>query len=195
MTAIPMKYAWLLSVLALTACKDPAINVDGERVQSRAGDRPAGQATAAPTAQVKAPTPVKNGHAAAPSIQWDDSISWKTWDEGSKLAKSSGKPIFLLVYANWCPHCKNLKTVFADPEVQKLADKMIMVRQDSDADDAGWLASRVGSFGSYVPRIFFLSADGSVKPELTSGNPKYPYFYTPDGVAQLKASMRQAAGG
>ena len=99
------------------------------------------------------------------------------------------------MYADWCPHCRNLKAVFADPEIMKLSESMVMVRQNSEADDAGWLSSRVGSYGSYVPRIFFLSPQGAVRPEITSTNPKYPYFYTPEGVALLKASMKRAAGG
>lgn len=187
---------WLVPLFSLTSCKDPALNVDGERVPSRSPDVPV--ATAAPTA---APPPATAAPAAAPKrpknepIVWDERVAWKTWQEGSKLAQSQKKPIFLLVYADWCPHCRSLKAVFDDPEVRKLADGLVMVRQDADADDAAWLSQKVGSYGSYVPRIFFLDAEGVVKPELNSGNQRFPYFYTPEGVAALKASMRRAAGG
>ena len=185
-----MKSAWLLLALTLVACKDPALNVDGERVESRAvSTRAAGKAVEQPVA------PPSTGKKGGGAIQWEDSLDWKTWEEGARLAKASNKPIFLMVYADWCPHCKNLKAVFNDAEIKKLSESMVMVRQNSESDDAGWLASRVGSFGSYVPRIFFLSPEGAVKPEITSANPKYPYFYTPEGVAMLKASMKRAAGG
>ena len=33
-------------------------------------------------------------------------------------AKTENKPVFYMVYANWCPHCKNIKaTTLKDPEV------------------------------------------------------------------------------
>jgi len=189
---------WLIGAGALVACKDPALNVDGERVPSRA--QAATTATGATTAAAHkatspAPTPAAAAKGKANAMQWDDSIPWKTWEEGSKLAQASKKPIFLLVYADWCPHCRNLKAVFADPEVQKLTEGMVMIRQDADDEGASWLTAKVGSYGGYVPRIFFLSPDGAVRPEITSNNPKFPYFYTPEGIAALKASMKRAAGG
>ena len=189
-----MRYACITGALLLDACKDPALNADQDRVPSRAGAATAAPQPAAtqPPAAAKAPAPAAKGKAA---MQWDDRIPWKSWEEGSKLARAQNKPIFLLVYADWCPHCRNLKAVFADAEVQKLAEGMVMIRQDADDDGATWLSAKVGSYGTYVPRIFFLAPDGSVRPEITSQNPKYPYFYTPEGIAMLKASMRKAAGG
>lgn len=185
-----MRTAWFAVALSLLACKDPALNADNERVPSRNTTE-----TASTKPQIKATPAAAPAKAKANAIQWDDQIPWKTWEEGSRLAKASNKPIFLLVYADWCPHCRNLKAVFADAEVQKLAGSMVMVRQDADDESAGWLSSKVGSYGGYVPRIFFLGADGAVKPEITSQNPKFPYFYTPEGIAMLKASMRKALGG
>jgi thiol:disulfide interchange protein len=189
------KLVVLSGALLLIACKDPVPNADNERVPSRT---PAAQApaTQAPAAQVTAPPArVAPARAKASPMQWDDKIPWKSWDEGARLAKASNKPIFLLVYADWCPHCRNLKAVFADAEVQKLAEGMVMIRQDADDDGATWLSAKVGSYGGYVPRIFFLAPDGTVKPEITSQNPKFPYFYTPEGIGLLKASMKKALGG
>jgi thioredoxin-related protein len=54
------------------------------------------------------------------SIQAQDSIRF---DESRlelvlQRAKIANKPIFYMVYANWCPHCKNIKaTTLKDPEV------------------------------------------------------------------------------
>jgi thioredoxin-related protein len=53
-------------------------------------------------------------------IQAQDSIRF---DESRlelvlQRAKIANKPIFYMVYANWCPHCKNIKaTTLKDPEV------------------------------------------------------------------------------
>ena len=54
------------------------------------------------------------------SIQAQDSIRF---DESRlelvlQRAKIANKPIFYMVYANWCPHCKNIKaTTLKDAEV------------------------------------------------------------------------------
>ena len=192
-----MKFAWLAFPILLVACKDPALNADNERVPSRSAE---GQPGAGIPAPVPTPAPVppapKPARAKANAIQWDDKISWaSSWEEGSKLAREGNKPIFLLVYADWCPHCRNLKAVFADDEVRQLAGRMVMIRQDADDEGASWLSAKVGSYGGYVPRIFFLSPDGTVRPEITSQNQKFPYFYTPEGVGLLKASMKKALDG
>jgi thiol-disulfide isomerase/thioredoxin len=183
----------LLLPLLSAACKDPALNVDGERVQPRASEGTKTGAVKA-TATTPAPSPTAAAKPKTNAIEWADSLAWKPWEEASKQAKASQKPMFLLVYADWCPHCRTLKPVFQDPEIAKLSEKFVMVRQDADADSP-WLAERVGHLGGYVPRIYFLAPDGTVKTEITSGNPKFPYFYTPEGIDALKASMKRAAGG
>lgn len=54
------------------------------------------------------------------TIQAQDSIRF---DESALEAviqrtKTENKPVFYMVYANWCPHCKNIKaTTLKDPEV------------------------------------------------------------------------------
>ncbi|MCS6898508.1 MAG: thioredoxin family protein [Myxococcales bacterium] len=190
-----MRFAWLAFPLLFAACKDPALNADHERIPSRSqGTQP----SAPPKPDLPHPptsAPSKHTRAKANAIVWDDKIHWSSWEEGLKLARESNKPIFLLVYADWCPHCRNLKAVFADSEIEQLAGRMVMIRQDADDEGASWLSAKVGAYGGYVPRIFFLSPDGTVRPEITSQNPKFPYFYTPDGIALLKASMRKAIDG
>jgi hypothetical protein len=45
-----------------------------------------------------------------------------------------------------------------------------------------------------VPRIFFFDSGGKIREELTSGHPRYPYFYAAEASDLLKRSMRQAIG-
>jgi len=153
-------------------------------------------------AQAKQTTPVaakkakKKPHTAKrgkPPIKWVDDIDWKGWSEGRALSAESGKPMCLVVYADWCPRCKELAPVFANPEVKALADKLVMVRADND-ERPEWLAA-YAQHGSYVPRIFFFDAAGQIREDVTSGHPRFPFFYTPRNLAALKASMRKAAGG
>lgn len=48
-------------------------------------------------------------------------------------------------------------------------------------------------YGSYLPRVLFFAPDGTVLSDLTSGHPRYPYFYAPMVSHRLLANMRTAA--
>lgn len=135
------------------------------------------------------------GHGGKPGdIKWGGAIEWKAWSDGLAAAKSSKKPICLVVYTDWCPRCKELAPVFEEPEMATLAKDFVMIRQDADEKPV-WLVEQFNQpYGGYVPRIFFLDADGNVRPEITSGNDRYPYFYTPRGKAALLRSMKQGKG-
>ena len=70
--------------------------------------------------------------------------------------------------------------------------RMVMISQDAD-ERPTWLAERFdGPYGSYVPRVFFLTSEGAVREDLQGGNPKYPYFFAPQAPDQLVAAMRRA---
>lgn len=132
-------------------------------------------------------------HGGAGEFKWAGPVQWKSWAEAQALAATEKKRIMLVVYANWCPRCRELAPVFADPEVARLAEGLVMVRQDSDEKPA-WL-DRYNEFGGYVPRIFFIEADGTVNPAITSGHPRYPYFFSSTQVESLKGAMRKAGEG
>lgn len=125
-------------------------------------------------------------------VNFPAGIKWLPWDAAVKQAKAKGKPICLVVYAHWCPKCRDLAPAFADPEIAKLAKELLMVHQNAD-DRPDWLAQRFGKFGGYVPRLFFLRPDGSVAEDIVSGHAKFPYFYQPHKLDQLKAAMAKAA--
>lgn len=99
----------------------------------------------------------------------------------------------VVVYADWCPHCRALGPVFADPEIEKLSKQFVMVRQNHD-DSPAWLEPYNQKFGGYVPRIFFFDKNGKMREDLTSGHPRYPYFYAAEQPEFLKRTMRQAVG-
>lgn len=126
--------------------------------------------------------------AAGPSL-----IDWLGWQDGLQRAATEHKAIGLLIYADWCPHCRELQPVWRDPETVRASRALVMIRQNADEQPA-WLPQRFGQFGTYVPRMFFLRPDGTMAPEIQSGNPKYPYFYTPQHAEALHAAMKRAAG-
>jgi len=67
-----------------------------------------------------------------------------------------------------------------------------MVKVDQDADE-GALAA-YSRHGGYVPRFFFLKPDGSVNTAITSGHPRFPYFFHSKQIDRLKAAMKKATG-
>jgi thiol:disulfide interchange protein len=134
------------------------------------------------------------GTAAAPAgkLDWGDQVKWHGWPEAQALARAEGKAIGLVVYADWCEHCQALAPVFASAPVAAAASQLVMVRQDQDARP-DWLVPLLEPYGSYLPRVLFFAPDGSVRRELTSGHPRYPYFYAPMVQSRLVANMRAAS--
>ncbi len=128
----------------------------------------------------------------SPPIDFPAGVKWLTWDQAQSIPATKRKPMALLVFAHWCPHCRSLAPAFADKEVVKLSQKLTMVRQDSDEKPA-WLKDKFGQYGGYVPRMFILAPDGRVAEEITSGHSRYPYFYQASQIEALKASLRKAA--
>jgi len=164
--------------------------------------RQLGQGTPSPTAapvavapapqQAPASEPEKQPteHAAgAGDIDWSNSLHWLDYSAGLSAAKRSGKPIMLLVYADWCPKCRALAPVFNRPDVRALASKLVTVRQDQD-DPAPWLSQLADGRGNYVPRVIFLDAQGAPL-KITSGHPRYPYFYAAENPDALLSSLKQ----
>jgi len=129
--------------------------------------------------------------ATAETLDWSGPVHWQTWEEGSKEAAIHGKPMFLLVFGHWCPHCRELMPVFRDPEIARLSRNFVMVHQDTD-ERPPWLA-RYGHIATYVPRIFFLYPDGALASDITSGNAQFPYYYQPSNIGALRASMHKGA--
>jgi thiol:disulfide interchange protein len=155
-------------------------------------------ATAAPKggAEVLAPAPNRPAEprpANQNGVEWRGTIQWHQWSDAIGLANRASKPIMVVVYADWCPHCRALGPVFADPEIETLSKRFVMVRQNHD-DSPPWLEPYNQKFGGYVPRIFFFDQNGKMREDLTSGHPRYPYFYAAEQPEFLKKSMRQAAG-
>lgn len=125
------------------------------------------------------------------AMAWGDKITWHSWEAAQSIAQAQSKPIAVVVYAEWCARCKELAPVFASPEVARAAADLVMVHQDQDKQPA-WLKERFGELGSYVPRVFFVAPSGEVRADLTSGHPRYPYFYAPMVSDQLVANMHAA---
>jgi thiol-disulfide isomerase/thioredoxin len=131
--------------------------------------------------------------AAAPSAGegWNaQHIDWQGYEAGLARAKAENKPICLVFYTSWCPHCRNYSHVFDDPKVVERAKRFVMVRANADSEPA--LASKFAKDGGYIPRTFFLAPDGTLEADIHAPRPKFLYFYDEHDPAPLLAAMDTA---
>jgi thiol:disulfide interchange protein len=132
--------------------------------------------------------------AATPALaggDWNDKgIKWRTYDEGLAEAKKSKKPVLLIFYTEWCPHCTNYSKVFHDPEVIKKSNQFVMIRIDNDKNQE--LGKKYALDGGYIPRTFFLSSSGDVDADIHAPRDKFKYFYDERNPQSVLAAMDAA---
>lgn len=180
----------LPALLAIVACQaGDSPRAARDKTLPTATSLPA-RANPAPGTPTPAPDPAPR-QPSADGVEWRGAIEWHEWKDALGLASRSSKPIMLVVYADWCPHCRALGPVFADPEIESLSKRFVMVRQNHD-DSPPWLEPYNQKYGGYVPRIFFFDQNGKMREDLTSGHPRYPFFYAAEQPEFLKKSMRKA---
>jgi len=68
-----------------------------------------------------------------------------------------------------------------------------MVKLDQQQRPAAM--SNFSEHGTYVPRIFMLDSEGSLLADITSGNQRYPFFYSARQLVTIKTAMRKAVEG
>jgi thiol-disulfide isomerase/thioredoxin len=105
-------------------------------------------------------------------------------------AKKDKKPILLVFFTEWCPHCSNYSKVFHDAKVVEQAKRFVMIRLDKDKNTE--LSKKISPDGEYIPRTYFLGSDGTLDPTLTAPRAEYKYFYDERDPAQLLAGMDAA---
>jgi thiol-disulfide isomerase/thioredoxin len=166
--------------LALSACRADAPGDIPEGIRPEISAIPPGW------------TPPAPARPAAGEETWNASqIEWLSYDEGVARAKATGKPVLLVLYTDWCPHCKNYSHVFDDPKVVERAKSFVMVRANADKEPA--VAGKHAPDGTYIPRTFFLAPDGTMDPEIHPARPKFLYFYDERDPRGLLAGMDTAA--
>jgi thioredoxin-like negative regulator of GroEL len=125
---------------------------------------------------------------------WNDAqIAWKSYEDGIKEAKASKKPVCLIFYTEWCPHCANYSKVFHDPKVVAKSKDFVMIRLDGDKNKD--LSKQYAVDGSYIPRTYFLSSAGTLDPNIHAPRDQFKYFYdekNPDSIlAGMDAALKQ----
>ena len=122
----------------------------------------------------------------------DEGIEWRSYDEGLAEAEKEGKPICLVVYTEWCPHCQNYSQVFHDGEIEQAAKQFVMIRLDQDQDEA--VTARYAPDGAYIPRTLFLDSNGVLDAEIKINRKQYVHFYDEHDPAHLRKAMKGAHG-
>jgi protein-disulfide reductase (glutathione) len=131
------------------------------------------------------------GSAFAGAENWNDSnIRWMSYDAGLAAARKEHKPICLIFYTTWCPHCANYSKLFSDPKIVEKSKSFIMIRLDKDANKE--LSEKYSPDGEYIPRTYFLSSEGRLDESLTEQRPQYKYFYSEADSASILAGMDRA---
>jgi len=122
---------------------------------------------------------------------WNDAqIQWQPYKEGLAAAKKAKKPICLVFYTDWCPHCANYSGVFHDPKVIEMSKKFVMIRLNNDKEPD--LSKEYAGDGRYIPRTFFLSSDGKLDPAIHVQRERFQYFYDEKNPASVLAGMQEA---
>jgi thiol-disulfide isomerase/thioredoxin len=128
--------------------------------------------------------------AEAPSDWNVAEVAWLPYEAGLAAGKAERKPIVLVFYTDWCPHCHNYSRLFHDPELVRLSREFVMIRVERDGHRE--ISARYDVDGEYIPRTFFLTPSGAVLTEFASDNENYRYFLDEHDPAELIALMQRA---
>ena len=122
---------------------------------------------------------------------WNDAqIKWQPYEAGLAAAKAAKKPICLIFYTDWCPHCRNYSGVFHDAQVVEKAKQFVMIHlnKDEHAD----LSAKYAPDGQYIPRTYFLSSAGVLDDSIHTPREQFKYFYDERDPASVLAGMEAA---
>jgi glutaredoxin len=122
---------------------------------------------------------------------WNDQqIRWRQYEQGLAAAKQDKRPICLIFYTEWCPHCTNYSRVFHDPTVVERSRQFVMIRIDKDKNRE--LSKKYAPDGEYIPRTYFLSPAGDLAPTIHAPRERFKYFYDERKPGSLLAGMDEA---
>lgn len=131
-----------------------------------------------------------NGAALAGGDWNDGAIQWRSYADGLAEAKKTSKPVVLIFFTEWCPHCTKYSGLFHDEKVVAKAKDFVMIRLDKDKE--GELSGKYAPDGEYIPRTFFLSPGGEVWSSIKAPRDKYAHFFNPQQSGELLAAMDSA---
>ena len=122
---------------------------------------------------------------------WNDKeVHWLPYEEGLAAARKEKKPVCLVFFTEWCPHCQNYSGVFHDPKVVEKTKQFVMVRVDNDKGKD--VSQQYAPDGQYIPRTYFPSPAGKLDASIHAPRDKFLYFYDEKNPAGVLAGMDEA---
>ena len=110
-----------------------------------------------------------------PPIDWNDAaLDWHSYEEGIEALKATGGKGILIIYADWCPTCKQYSGLFRYTSVIDALEGLTLIRLNMEQQPA--LSRKYNVDGEYVPRTFALDEDGRIIRDLNAGNPKWRHY-------------------
>jgi thioredoxin-related protein len=97
-------------------------------------------------------------------------LPWRAWDRGLEEARTTGRPVLIDVYTDWCGWCRRMKAeVYTKPEVRDyLTSHYVLISLNAEASEPAryenkaytsrTLAARFGVSG--YPTTVFLRSGG-----------------------------------
>jgi thiol-disulfide isomerase/thioredoxin len=176
---------WRLMLCAALGAPLPAASLSG------GGALAAGASLALAASLVACSNAPARAPLGAAAADWNASeVAWAGYEAGLAEAKRQGKPVLLVFYTDWCPHCHNYSRLFHDPEVVRLSRAFVMVRVERDGNRD--ISAVYAIDGDYIPRTFFLAPSGAVLTDLIGGNEEFRYFFDEHDPTELIAMMQLA---
>lgn len=127
----------------------------------------------------------------AATPDWNrEGIAWRPTEAGLAEARASGKPVMMIIHAEWCGPCHAYARVFHDAELVALSQRFIMILVDADREPA--VNQRYATDGTYLPRTYFLDSQGRHQTAVVSEHPRFRYFFPQRDPRPIVAAMRLA---
>jgi protein disulfide-isomerase len=129
-----------------------------------------------------------------------DAATRKTIDDALATAKSSGRVVLLNFGADWCPECRVLDKVFADPAVAQFLNSNFIVVKIDVGSMVGLnyteknidLTMKYGALATTdsvaIPFVVVLDATGKVVDRTNKGEWKHAPAITPENVLAVLKS-------
>ncbi|RED27158.1 thioredoxin-related protein [Flavobacterium cutihirudinis] len=95
---------------------------------------------------------------------------------GLETAKTQGKPLFIMLYADWCPHCNQMKKeVFSDPKVMDFLNKnYVCIWKNIEKEEGTALKNKFRT--TSLPAFLFLDPSNETLLYALKGEMKTPEF-------------------
>ncbi len=127
------------------------------------------------------------------SIDWNDKdLSWYNYENGISKLKEGNENGLIIIYADWCPTCKQYSKLFRHKSVIDVLKDVTLIRANKDKQPD--ISDQFNIDGDYIPRTFALDKKGNIIQDLDSNNPKWWYFLPandPDFLVRFVTQLKQ----